>query len=87
MNSAKHEIPSVGSVGSVVSAEAVRLLLLATLVAALPVRAGGPARAWDLTPHEKRYSQFNEELVIRHFFSDRKGGVFVGVVPCAVDLL
>ncbi len=45
----------------------------------LPVRAGGPARAWDLTPHEKRYSQFNEELVIRHFFSDRKGGVFVDV--------
>jgi FkbM family methyltransferase len=36
-------------------------------------------RQWDLTPHEKRYSQFNEELVIRHFFDDRRDGVFVDV--------
>jgi FkbM family methyltransferase len=37
------------------------------------------ARVWDLTPYEKRYSQFNEELVIRHFFADRRDGVFVDV--------
>ena len=28
---------------------------------------------------EKRYSQFNEELVIREFFHDRKGGFFLDV--------
>ena len=50
--------------------------VLVALVAALPALAAEP-RAWDLTPHEKRYSQFNEELVVRHFFDDRKGGVFV----------
>ncbi len=27
----------------------------------------------------KRYSQFNEELIIRHYFSDRRGGVFLDV--------
>ena len=36
-------------------------------------------RAWDLTPHSKRYSQFNEELVVRHFLADRRDGVFVDV--------
>jgi FkbM family methyltransferase len=34
---------------------------------------------WDLSPHEKRYSQFNEELIVRHFFGDERGGVFVDV--------
>ena len=28
---------------------------------------------------EKRYSQFDEELIIRHFFADRRGGFFVDV--------
>jgi len=32
-----------------------------------------------LTEGRKLYSQFDEELVIRHFFKDRKGGVFVDV--------
>jgi FkbM family methyltransferase len=32
-----------------------------------------------LTNGKKLYSQFNEELVIRHFFDDRRGGTFVDV--------
>jgi len=32
-----------------------------------------------LTSGTKLYSQFNEELIIRHFFDDRRGGVFVDV--------
>lgn len=59
----------------------VRLFLLAAVVL---VSFGGSlaraeARPWDLTPHEKHYSQFSEELVIRHFFEDRKAGIFVDV--------
>jgi len=40
---------------------------------------GAEPRSWDLNSDQKRYSQFNEELVIRHFFRDREGGVFVDV--------
>ena len=40
---------------------------------------GAEPRAWDLSPDRKRYSQFNEELVIRHFFQDREAGIFVDV--------
>ena len=54
-----------------------RWVVLATLVVASSVRA--EPRVWDLTPHEKQYSQFNEELIIRHFFADREGGIFVDV--------
>lgn len=32
-----------------------------------------------LTSGTKLYSQFNEELIIRHFFDDRRGGTFVDV--------
>lgn len=32
-----------------------------------------------LTNGKKLYSQFNEELVIRHFFDDRRGGTFVDI--------
>ncbi|MFO7976974.1 MAG: FkbM family methyltransferase [Candidatus Hydrogenedentota bacterium] len=32
-----------------------------------------------LTEGKKLYSQFDEELVIRHFFKDRQGGVFIDV--------
>jgi FkbM family methyltransferase len=42
------------------------------------VRADGP-RSWDLTSHEKLYSQANEELIVRHFFGDREAGTFVDV--------
>ena len=36
-------------------------------------------RAEILTSGEKLYSQSNEELIIRHFFDDRRDGVFVDV--------
>lgn len=58
------------------------LLLAAFFSLALAVSSGAAAedrRAWDLSPHEKLYSQFNEELIVRHFFQDRRGGVFVDV--------
>ncbi len=43
--------------------------------------AGCPASDRDaiLTHGEKLYSQFDEELVIRHFFDDRRQGFFVDV--------
>jgi FkbM family methyltransferase len=37
------------------------------------------ARDDILTQGEKLYSQGNEELIIRHFFQDRRGGVFLDV--------
>ena len=55
----------------------IRWAVLAALVFASSVQA--ESRHWDLTPHEKQYSQFNEELVIRHFFEDRRDGVFLDV--------
>lgn len=46
-----------------------------------PVPTAGPVSTRDeiLTKGEKLYSQFKEELVIRHFFDDRRGGFFVDV--------
>ena len=47
----------------------------------LPIAAGCPATDRDriLGTGEKLYSQFDEELIIRHFFDDRRGGFFVDV--------
>ena len=56
------------------------LLLLLGLVAAASAWAETPAVAvkeWDLDRNPKRYSQGNEERIIRHFFGDRRGGFFV----------
>lgn len=36
-------------------------------------------RADPLPPGESLYSQFEEERIVRHFFDDRQGGVFVDV--------
>jgi FkbM family methyltransferase len=55
-----------------------RVAIVLLLVGALPASAEGP-RAWDLNGETKAYSQGSEELVIRHFFADREGGVFVDV--------
>ncbi len=60
------------------------IFVAALLACAAPSLAKEPEltkepKPWDLTPHEKLYSQKNEELVIRHFFDDRRGGVFVDV--------
>jgi FkbM family methyltransferase len=38
-----------------------------------------PSRRDILATEQKRYSQFDEELVIRDFFQDRRGGTFVDV--------
>ena len=49
---------------------------------ALAALACAPADEWPEDPRElgpKRYSQFDEELVIRHFFRDRRDGVFLDV--------
>jgi len=57
---------------------AVASVALIALAAAL----GCPSSGRDddiLTSGKKLYSQFNEELIIRHFFRDREGGVFVDV--------
>ena len=63
-------------------------VIAALLLAASDPAAGDPRRVegkhplephWDLTPHEKLYSQFNEELIVRHFFADSRAGIFVDV--------
>ena len=46
------------------------------------VRAGvpaAPARADFLTTEDPIYSQFREEIYIRHFFNDERGGVYLDV--------
>ena len=64
--------------------------LLAILLAALSSACAGgrsasvpepPPSSLDdiLTNGEKLYSQFDEELIIRHFFGDRREGVFLDV--------
>lgn len=57
-------------------AAAARLCLLLTLLACSEAETprGSPL---DLGP--KRYSQNDEELIIRHFFGDRRNGVFLDV--------
>lgn len=71
-----------------------RLLLGALAIAGLApiVRGGVPARptpkasAKDILKTEKPlYSQHNEEVIIRHFFHDQRGGTFVDV-GCAAPI-
>jgi FkbM family methyltransferase len=54
---------------------------LALTLIGLTLVAGCPSADRDriLTRGEKLYSQFNEELIIRHFFDDRRNGFFVDV--------
>jgi len=54
---------------------------LAVVLIGLTLAAGCPGSDRDriLTSGEKLYSQFDEELIIRHFFDDRRGGFFVDV--------
>ncbi len=59
-----------------VTAAALRRVLVATLAAAA---CGEPETAGILETGEKLYSQFDEELVIRDFFQDRRDGFFVDV--------
>jgi len=58
-----------------------RACLLLPLAALLPLLgAPGRASAGDiLTSQKKIYSQFDEELIIRDFFQDRRDGFFVDV--------
>lgn len=51
--------------------------MLVTLVAVSACHDAGPRDI--LTLGKKHYSQHNEELIIRHFFKDEKGGVFLDV--------
>jgi FkbM family methyltransferase len=51
--------------------------VLAALVLASGCHRGAPSDI--LTNGQKLYSQFNEELVIRHFFDDERGGTFVDI--------
>jgi len=54
---------------------AARLLLLALLAT-----VGCPAQHRDILGTEKKlYSQWDEELIIRDFFQDRRGGFFVDI--------
>lgn len=55
--------------------------LLAGLVAAACLHCGAQDDEFEelLTRGEKRYSQFDEELIIRHFFQDRRSGFFLDV--------
>ena len=53
---------------------------LALWIALVPAATcGAGSRDALLTSGQKLYSQHNEELVIRHFFEDRKDGFFVDV--------
>ena len=66
-----------------------RLLLIVLslcLLSSSPLLAGAEdsdvvreSRVWDLNAEEKLYSQGHEELIIRHFFGDRREGFFLDV--------
>ena len=56
---------------------AIRAAVLAALALSGGCHQGAPKDI--LTNGQKLYSQFNEELVIRHFFDDRRGGTFVDI--------
>lgn len=49
------------------------------VLAAVTTGCRGGANTDVLTNGTKLYSQFNEELIIRHFFADQRGGVFVDI--------
>ena len=61
------------------------LLLIGVISVSWVLLPGGVARSQEGAPKDilengkKRYSQYDEELVIRHFFDDRRGGFFVDV--------
>lgn len=55
------------------------LCIVLALTASVVVVACGDAERDAILTQEKLYSQFNEELVIRHFFNDRRDGVFLDV--------
>src|SRR5512139_1661416 len=52
-------------------------IALGVLAASAGCQQGAPKDI--LTNGKKKFSQFNEELIIRHFFDDRRGGTFVDV--------
>jgi FkbM family methyltransferase len=52
-------------------------LALTALALTAGCRSGAPKDI--LTSGQKLYSQFDEELIIRHFFDDRRGGTFVDI--------
>src|SRR5262245_42403174 len=53
------------------------LAMLLTFVAMSGCHKGAPNDI--LTSGEKLYSQHDEELIIRHFFDDQRGGIFLDV--------
>lgn len=55
----------------------VAIALATAVIGGLGCHKGAPPDI--LTNGKKLYSQFNEELVIRHFFDDRRGGTFVDI--------
>jgi FkbM family methyltransferase len=55
------------------------LCIVLALAAGAVVAACGDAERDAILTQEKLYSQFNEELVIRHFFNDRRDGFFLDV--------
>jgi FkbM family methyltransferase len=54
-------------------------LVLSALPACSPSDQARPDIASFLGSEEKLYSQYDEELMIRHFFADRRGGFFLDV--------
>jgi len=57
-----------------------------TLVACGEQRAAGPPRRDILGTEKKLYSQFDEELIIRDFFQDRRDGFFLDIGAADPDV-
>jgi FkbM family methyltransferase len=77
-----------GRKSAVSAAPALRILLLlvAALVACEKAAEPGPPRRDILGTEKKLYSQFDEELIIRDFFQDRRGGFFLDVGAADPDV-
>lgn len=59
------------------STRIVLALVCGAVMATAACQKGAPKDI--LTNGKKKFSQFNEELIIRHYFDDRRGGTFVDV--------
>ena len=71
-------MPSIKSFDSIMVVTVV-LLVIAISISGMIAPSANPTVESFLDKHTKVYSQFDEELLIRHFFNDERGGFYLDV--------
>lgn len=77
LTKANHTFRSPDAVFVVIVIASIVAISLAGALA--PLQDSESALAEFMRANDKKYSQFNEELLIRHFFQDEQDGVFVDI--------